>query len=149
LKRRRSGPETSIRPFSRFGETPGRAAEPNAVADDRLKQPNRDPTPDELRARQSNIVWPAAVKNTRGVDALLFKGSSTATIVQQIGTGLFGTAFLVVGVVLFLQGRELHPRLMGFFALGGQLRWRVDTSERRTPTRREIRVPEIVLLRVL
>jgi len=59
----------------------------------------------DIRARQSNVVWPDVVINGRRVDEPVWKGSPNATIVQRIGMGLFGFFFVALGVVMLSYGK--------------------------------------------
>ena len=54
----------------------------------------------EVKTRQRNIVFPETVANGRRVDELFWKGSPDATVLQRVGMGLFGMAFVVMGLVL-------------------------------------------------
>jgi hypothetical protein len=81
---------------------------------------------DELRIRQSNIVWLGPPVNSRGVDAFFWKGSPDPTIIQRIAAWLFA----VVDIFGALMLANLAWRIGGaalvvlggiailFFALG-------------------------------
>ena len=61
---------------------------------------------DETQASQSNIVFPNTVRNARGVDAFLWKGSPSPTLVQRMAAWLFGLLFIAMAslfVGLFFQ----------------------------------------------
>lgn len=62
----------------------------------------------ELEARQRNTVWPDPLRNSRGVDQLLWKGSVDATAVQRIGIAVFGFTFCLIGIAIMLAGVEDH-----------------------------------------
>jgi hypothetical protein len=49
----------------------------------------------DVRSKQSNILWPDGLHNGISVDKLLWKGSPNATLVQRVGIGIFGIAFLL------------------------------------------------------
>jgi len=58
----------------------------------------------EIEARQRGTVWPDTLRNGALVDAFLWKGSPKATVIQRIGTGLFGLLFLCPAVPLMRFG---------------------------------------------
>ena len=55
---------------------------------------------DETRDAQRNIVFPDTVRNARSVDAFLWKGSPSPTLVQRIAAWMIGLTFIVAGVTL-------------------------------------------------
>jgi len=71
---------------------------------------------DELRVKQENILWPNTVRNGRSVDALIWKGSPEATLVQRIGIWLFGLAFFAVGLEMLSWARRAGSRPLGYFS---------------------------------
>ena len=78
---------------------------------------------EEIKAKQSNTVWPDALKNSRGVDKFLWKGAPNAPLVQRIGAWIFGIFFLMAGVSFLNSAFERHSLLvlviaLAFFALG-------------------------------
>ena len=52
---------------------------------------------EESRQRQRNVVFPDTVRNTRSLDAFLWKGSPNPTRVQRVGARLFGITFIGLG----------------------------------------------------
>ena len=88
---------------------------------------------DEIEANQKNILWNDTVRNGRGVDAFLWKGSPDATLVQRVGAWLFGLTFLGFGVVFLTIARRLGREegtlalaitavvSMGLFLVGGKI----------------------------
>jgi len=85
------------------------------------EKPGRDPRHfiEDIHARQRNIVWPDTLRNSRKVDAFLWKGSPNATPVQRIGAWLFGLTFLGLGVNFFILARHAGSRLIGAVGLAG------------------------------
>ena len=75
---------------------------------------------DEMRAKQSNIVWPDTLRNGRSVDRLLWMGSAKASLVQKIGAWLFGLGFLAQGLV-FLRIAVEDGSLLWLAASGALL----------------------------
>ena len=78
---------------------------------------------EEIKAKQSNILWPDAMKNSSGVDAFLWKGAPNAPLVQRIGAWIFGLFFLMAGASFLDLAYEKHSPLilvmsLGSFALG-------------------------------
>ena len=74
---------------------------------------------EEVKAKQRNIVWPDPIRNSRTVDAFLWRGSPNATTVQRIGAGIFGLFFLSIGiatVVLAYERQSLIHLLVGLFS---------------------------------
>jgi len=58
----------------------------------------QDQAIEEVRAKQRNTVWPDTIRNSRSVDAFLWKGSPDAPLVQRIGAWIFGVLFIMVGL---------------------------------------------------
>jgi hypothetical protein len=52
----------------------------------------------EMRDKQSNLLWPQTLKNSRGIDGFLVRGSPNPTLVQRIAAWLIGLPFLVGGL---------------------------------------------------
>jgi hypothetical protein len=50
-----------------------------------------------LRLKQSNVVWPELVRNSYSLDRLLWHGSPHASLIQKIGSLVFGLVFFSVG----------------------------------------------------
>jgi hypothetical protein len=61
---------------------------------------------EDIRAKQKNVVWPNPLRNSRGVDELLWRGSSKATPVQRIGIALFGFCYLILAIAMIGIGKE-------------------------------------------
>ena len=68
----------------------------------RAKSKRENEFVDEARARQENILWPGPVRNSRGVDSLLWKGSDNLTLVQRVAIFLFGICYLSGGLLIFI-----------------------------------------------
>jgi hypothetical protein len=74
-----------------------------------------------VEAKQRNVDWPDAVRNSSGVDALLWKGSTRMTGIQRAGIWVFAVFFLFVsiGTVLVAWERRsafvLLPAAFSFF----------------------------------
>jgi len=64
---------------------------------------------EEVRAKQSNTVWPDTLLNGRSVDEFLWKGSPDAPLVQRIGAWIFGLFFMFGGAVFVEADRETTP----------------------------------------
>ncbi|HEX4321824.1 MAG TPA: hypothetical protein VHZ52_13010 [Acidobacteriaceae bacterium] len=60
--------------------------------------PETDALIEDVRARQSNTLWPDALRNGRSVDAFLWKGDPNAPLVQRIGAWIFGLTFILIGL---------------------------------------------------
>jgi hypothetical protein len=79
---------------------------------------------DDARSRQRNTVWPDTLRNGRFVDVFLWRGSPDATLVQRIGTTLFGLLFCCPAVVLLRFGFfEPGPAPFRMFMLLLALPW--------------------------
>ena len=81
---------------------------------------------EEIKAKQSNTLWPDAIKNSRGVDEFLWKGSPNAPMVQRIGAWIFGLFFLMAGLSFLDVAYERQAPLvlvisLAFFALGTRI----------------------------
>lgn len=72
---------------------------------------------EDVRAKQENALWPRAMVNSSGVDALLWKGSPDATKIQRIGIAIFGLACGCVGAVSELGGYEKRELFLNLFGL--------------------------------
>ena len=77
----------------------------------------------QVEAKQRNLTWPDALRNSRGVDALFFKGNPDAPVVQRIGCWIFGCAMFFVaatGIAEFIERRFRLLLIMSIvFALFG------------------------------
>jgi hypothetical protein len=60
---------------------------------------------DESRTGQRNIVFPDTVRNARGVDVFLWRGSPNPTTLQRIAAWLFGIVFFGQGLLLLGMAR--------------------------------------------
>jgi hypothetical protein len=81
---------------------------------------------EEIRAKQRSTVWPDAMRNSRSVDAFLWKGSPDAPLVQRIGAWIFGLTFILCGLgwvsVAYEKGDFVFGALsIVWFALGGKV----------------------------
>lgn len=50
-----------------------------------------------VEAKQRNIDWTDTLRNSSGVDGLLWKGSGNLTLIQRAGIWLFALSFLLAG----------------------------------------------------
>lgn len=64
-----------------------------------------------VEAKQRNTDWPDAMRNSSGVDALLWKGSGHLTGVQRAGIWVFAVMFLFASLGLALIAWETHSGL--------------------------------------
>lgn len=69
----------------------------------------------ELKDRQRNTIWPDTLRNSRGVDSLLWKGNENAPPVQRIGIAILGLLFLAVGLDNILIGKEQQSWVAAIF----------------------------------
>ena len=80
----------------------------------------------EIKDKQRNIVFPDTVRNSRNVDAFLWKGSPDAPLVQRMGAWIIGLFFLGWGFCFLYMGYR-EPSLPIFFystvglVLGGKI----------------------------
>jgi hypothetical protein len=58
----------------------------------------QDQAIEEVRDKQRNTVWPDTIRNSRSVDAFLWKGSPDAPLVQLAGAWIFGVFFILCGL---------------------------------------------------
>jgi hypothetical protein len=72
---------------------------------------------EEIEAKQRNIDWPDAMKNSSSVDEFLWKGSPDAPLVQRMGAWIFGLTFMLMGLCLFDIAYEKQDRACGIFSL--------------------------------
>jgi hypothetical protein len=63
---------------------------------------------EEVKAKQRNTVFPDTVRNSRNVDAFLWKGSPDAPLVQRVGAWIFGLFFLLCGVTCLGLALKSH-----------------------------------------
>jgi hypothetical protein len=59
-----------------------------------------------VEAKQRNVDWPDAVRNSSGVDALLWKGSTRMTGIQRAGIWVFAVFFVFVSIGTVLVAWE-------------------------------------------
>jgi hypothetical protein len=81
---------------------------------------------EEVKARQSNTIWPDTLRNSRGVDEFLWKGAPNAPLVQRIGAWIFGLTFILLALVLWDVAYEKHAWVFAvlaiiFLMLGGRV----------------------------
>ncbi|MGD0547792.1 MAG: hypothetical protein ABR991_08170 [Terracidiphilus sp.] len=67
---------------------------------DKAHNSEHDHLIEEIKDRQSNTLWHDAMKNSRGVDEFLWRGSPNALLVQRIGAWIFGLAFLIADLAI-------------------------------------------------
>jgi hypothetical protein len=72
---------------------------------------------EDVKARQSNTVWPDTLRNSRSVDEFLWKGSSNAPLVQKIGAWIFGLTFILLALAFGDIAYEQHDWPAGAFAV--------------------------------
>ena len=72
---------------------------------------------EDVRASQRNTLWPDAMVNSSSVDALLWKGSPTATKVQRIGIAIWGLTFACFGTFFEMIASQKHQPFLIFFGL--------------------------------
>jgi hypothetical protein len=84
---------------------------------DRTHNSEHDRLIDEIKDRQSNTLWPDAMKNSSSVDEFLWKGSPDAPLIQRMGAWIFGLTFILLGLGLFDIAYEKHDRVTGVFSL--------------------------------
>ena len=70
----------------------------------------------ELETKQSNILWEDAHRNSRGVDKLLWKGSSNARPIERAGIAVFGFLFLITGGGVALLAWEQQSLMEGILS---------------------------------
>ncbi len=78
---------------------------------------------EDIKTKQSNTVWPDALRNSRGVDEFLWRGSPNAPLVQRIGAWVFGITLLIFGIVFLDVAHRMHSPFdlvpsLAFFPLG-------------------------------
>jgi ammonia channel protein AmtB len=56
---------------------------------------------EETRARQRNIEFPDALRNSRSADVFLWRGSPRPTLVQRIAAWMFGLVFIGIAAESF------------------------------------------------
>jgi hypothetical protein len=93
---------------------------------------------EEIKDKQRNIVWPDTLRNGRDVDALVFRGSPKATLVQRIGILLFGVALLMMAIAMIDVGKEgnsfaFYGAGIGLLLLGA---WVLFNGMRRNKSKR-------------
>jgi hypothetical protein len=86
----------------------------------------QDQAIEEVRAKQRNTVWPDTIRNSRSVDAFLWKGSTDAPLVQRIGACIFGLTFILGGLGWVDVAYERHWPVFGvlsivWFVVGGKV----------------------------
>jgi len=61
---------------------------------------------ESIKDRQSNLVWPDTMHNSRAVDEILWKGSRNAPLVQRIGIFIFAFVFVLAGLTVISMAIE-------------------------------------------
>lgn len=79
-----------------------------AGRDDRAESSGHERLAEEARARQSNTVWPDTLRNSKSVDAFLWKGDPDAPLVQRVGAWTFGIFFILGGVTWLAGAYKRH-----------------------------------------
>ena len=71
-----------------------------------------------IRAKQSNIVWPDVLKNSKGIDAFFWYGSPRPTGSQRVAAWLVGSTFLAIGLVelAYAKGNRYIPEFLLAYA---------------------------------
>jgi hypothetical protein len=94
-----------------------------------------------VEAKQRNIDWPDAMRNSSGVDALLWKGSTRMTGIQRAGIWVFAIFFLLasIGTALVAWERRsalvLLPAAFSFFIAARLIR---NACQRNSSTNQEL-----------
>jgi hypothetical protein len=73
---------------------------------------------EETKARQENVIWPRPLQNSRKVDEILFKGSTSLTPVQRVGVWIFGIVYICAGLSSFGVAQDTHGGRWFFRILG-------------------------------
>lgn len=73
---------------------------------------------EEMRAKQSNTVWPDPLINSRGVDEFLWKGSADAPLIQRMAAWMFGLFFILGGVAFLDVAHKKQSWLFGLLSIG-------------------------------
>ena len=71
----------------------------------------------ELEDRQRNVLPHDQLRNSRGVDAFLWRGDPNATKVQRAGIVVFASFFLIAFIEFLGIAFESHSFLCGFISL--------------------------------
>jgi hypothetical protein len=77
----------------------------------------QDQAIEEVRAKQRSTVWPDTIRNSRSVDAFLWKGSPDASSVQRIAAWVFGVFFILGGTAWLDAAFERHSVMVGVFSI--------------------------------
>jgi len=80
--------------------------------------PNQKSVIDEIEAKQRNTVWPDTLRNSRSVDAFLWKGDPDAPLVKRIGAWIFGLFFILVGLGWVATAYEKQSLVFGVLSIG-------------------------------
>jgi hypothetical protein len=70
-----------------------------------------------VRLSQKNVLWPDTLVNSRLVDALLWRGSRDASLVQRIGILLFGLVYFGGGLVVLFFAWEERSMFLAVFSV--------------------------------
>ena len=71
---------------------------------------------DDIRARQNNTVWPDLLASSRRIDEFLLKGPRDASVIQRIGTAIFGAGSLFSALLLLYAAHENRSFLITFIS---------------------------------
>jgi len=72
---------------------------------------------EEIQDRQRNVLWPDAPRNSRNVDAFLWKGDPDAPLIQRIGACIFGLTFILIGLGWLDVAYERHWMVVGVLSI--------------------------------
>jgi hypothetical protein len=67
----------------------------------------------EIQKKQSNILWPDALLNSKHADALILKGSRSLSVVQRIGITIWGLAITLLGLIFLAIAFQIGSRAEG------------------------------------
>jgi hypothetical protein len=73
---------------------------------------------EEIEAKQKNTVWPDTLRNSRSVDAFLWKGDPGAPLVQRMGAWIFGLFFILAGLGWVDVAYEKESIVFGVLSIG-------------------------------
>jgi hypothetical protein len=76
---------------------------------------------EEVEAKQKNTAWPDTRKNSRSVDAFLWKGSPDAPLIQRMGAWVFGLFFILCGMVCARLAYTSHSWADALYSTAGFL----------------------------
>ncbi len=88
--------------------------------------PKQQTVIEDIKGKQRNFVFPDTLRNSRGVDEFLWKGSPNAPLVQRMAAWMFGLFFILAGVAFIDVAYEKHYLIFGvlsiaWFLVGGKV----------------------------